>query len=76
MWFERYIVRAGECSGCNAIVNDARHIHGPKEPPSAGDFALCGECGQLNVFTHGLKLRRPEPAEVKKYLSQTVRIAA
>lgn len=56
-----------ETPGCICVHCQQEHSHTTGEGhPSPGDFALCIQCGELNVFDERLRFRKPTKREARK----------
>lgn len=58
-WYGTRVIKS-PCWSCGKELDGAT---GKEGGPSPGDFSLCVECGELNVYDDNLKLRKPTDDE-------------
>lgn len=58
-----HVLEGQQCPQCRYKMDRASDFTG-EGPPKPGDFSMCFNCGALNLFDEGLKLREPDPMEL------------
>jgi hypothetical protein len=52
------------CPACNALCNAAGIPQDESAVAGPGNFVVCIECGELNIFDVAMRLRTPTTAEL------------
>lgn len=73
----KFLVKKSKCPNCRVEWNGATDLETPKAvPPSSGDFTICVNCGQINIFDENLSLKKATEEELKELTSEQVEIFA